>query len=78
VRSTRTGLLRNSAAIRSDQAREIFVEFIGHENVVKATAIDSATGAEASIVGPAQTGREALAQAARRNLEFVLKKKGGA
>ena len=56
--------------------REIFVEFVAHGNTVKATAIDSATGTEASIVGPATAGREALTQAAIRKLEFVLKKKG--
>ncbi|HEY5084027.1 MAG TPA: hypothetical protein VII48_05875 [Rhizomicrobium sp.] len=48
-----------------------------HGNVVKATAIDSATGIEASIVGPAKAGREILSQAAMRKLEYVLKKQGG-
>ena len=56
---------------------EIYVEFVVHGNVVKATAIDSATGIEASIVGPAKAGREILSQAAMRKLEYVLKKQGG-
>ena len=56
---------------------EIYVEFVVHGNFVKATAIDSATGIESSIVGPARAGREALSQAALRKLEYVLKKQGG-
>ena len=54
---------------------EIFIEFVVQGNVVKATAVDSATGAEASIVGPANAGRVVLAEAARRKLEYVMKKK---
>jgi hypothetical protein len=56
---------------------EIYVEFVVHGNFVKATAIDSATGTEASIVGPAKAGREILSHAAMRKLEYVLKKQGG-
>jgi hypothetical protein len=58
----------------SKEKREIFVEFVVHGNTVKATAIDSVSGLEASIVGPAKAGREALTQAAIRKLEYVLKK----
>ena len=58
----------------SKDRQEIYVEFVVHGNTVKATAIDSATGLEASIVGPATAGREALTQAAIRKLEYVLKK----
>ncbi len=57
---------------------EIYVEFVVQGNVVKATAIDSATGIEASIVGPAKAGRDVLSQAAVRKLEYVMKKKSGA
>jgi hypothetical protein len=53
---------------------EIYVEFVVHGNFVKATAIDSATGTEASIVGPTKAGREALSQVALRKLKYVLKK----
>ena len=56
-------------------AGEIYVEFIVQGNVVKATAIDSATGTEASVVGPANAAQAVMAQAARRKLEYVLKKK---
>ena len=58
----------------SNQRHEVFVEFVVHGNTVKATAIDAVTGTEASIVGPANAGREALSQAALRKLEYVLKK----
>lgn len=56
---------------------EIFVEFIVQGAVVKATAIDSKTGTEASIVGPASASRDALQAAAVRKLDYVLKKKNG-
>ena len=56
--------------------QEILIEFIVQGNVVKATAIDPDTGTEASIVGPANAGREALVEAARRKLSYVLKKNG--
>ena len=54
---------------------EIFVEFVVQGNVAKVTAIDSVTGIEASIVGPANAGRDVLTQAAARKLKYVLKKK---
>ena len=44
------------------------MEFVAQGNVVKATAIHAATGVEASIVGPANVGRDALGQAAVRKL----------
>jgi hypothetical protein len=53
---------------------EIFVEYIVHGNVVKATAIDSVTGIEASIVGPVSGARDALADAAVRKLKYLLEK----
>jgi hypothetical protein len=59
----------------NEPGSEVFLEFVVQGNVVKVTAIDSATGIEASIVGPASGGREALAQAAARKLEYLLEKK---
>jgi len=53
----------------SNHESEIFVERVAHGNIVKATAIDSATGGEASIVDPAQAGREALAQSCTAQAE---------
>ncbi|HJR55880.1 MAG TPA: hypothetical protein VJ798_04820 [Rhizomicrobium sp.] len=55
--------------------REIFVEFVVQGNFVKVTAIDSVTGVEASIVGPANAAQSTLAEAARRKLEYVLRKR---
>jgi hypothetical protein len=54
---------------------EVFIEFVVQGNVVKATAIDSASGLEASIFGPANAPREALSQAALRKLKYVMEKK---
>ncbi|HXS06437.1 MAG TPA: hypothetical protein VN723_06575 [Rhizomicrobium sp.] len=54
---------------------EVLFEFVVQGHVVKATAIHAATGTEASIVGPASTAREILAQAAMRKLQYVLTKK---
>jgi hypothetical protein len=54
---------------------EILIEFVVLGNAIKATAIHSATGVEASIVGPANAARAALAQGAVRKLKYVLEKK---
>ena len=56
---------------------EIFVEFVVQGSVVKVTAIDSKTGTEASIMGPANASRDALQAAAVRKLDYVLKKQRG-
>jgi hypothetical protein len=53
----------------------IYVEFVILGNTVKATAIDSVTGLEASVIGPANAPRAAMAGAARRKLEFLAKKR---
>lgn len=55
--------------------KEIYVEFVVMGNTVKVTAIDSETGLEASVVGPANAPQAALADAARRKLEYLEKKK---
>jgi hypothetical protein len=55
--------------------KDIFVEFVILGNAVKATAIDPDSGLEASVVGPANAPRAAMAQAARKKLEYVAKKK---
>lgn len=56
-------------------AGDIYVEFIILGNSIKATAIDPATGVEASVIGPANAPQSAMAQAARKKLEYVLRKK---
>jgi len=55
--------------------KEIYVEFVIMGNTVKVTAIDSESGLEASVIGPAGAPRAAMAEAARRKLEYVAKKK---
>jgi hypothetical protein len=55
--------------------KEVYVEFVVMGNTVKVTAIDSETGLEASVIGPAGAPRVALADAARRKLEYLEKKK---
>ena len=54
---------------------EILIEFVVQGNVVKVTAVDSATGIEASILGPANGARDALVQAATKKLKYLLAKK---
>jgi len=56
---------------------EIYIEFIVQGAFVKATAIDSKTGTEASTIGPATASRADLSAAALRKLEYVLKKQKG-
>ena len=56
---------------------EIFLEIVVQGAFAKATAIDGASGVEASIVGPASAPRATLADAARRKLDFLIKKKNG-
>jgi hypothetical protein len=55
--------------------KEIFVEFVSLDNALKATAIDPDTGLEASVVGPAGAARGAMAEAARKKLEYLARKK---
>jgi len=57
--------------------KEIYVEFVVMGNTVKVTAIDSESGLEASVIGPAGAPRAAMAEAARRKLEYLEKKKPG-
>jgi hypothetical protein len=59
----------------SSDKREIYVEITIQGAYAKATAIDSVTGTEASIVGPANASRAQLSEAAARKLKYVLDKK---
>jgi hypothetical protein len=54
---------------------EIYIEFVVQGSVVKVTAIDSASGTEASVMGPAGAPRATLSEAAVRKLKYVLEKK---
>jgi hypothetical protein len=55
--------------------KPIYVEFVVMGNTVKATAIDPVSGLEASVLGPAGAPRPVLAQAARRKLDYLVRKK---
>jgi hypothetical protein len=54
--------------------REIFIEIHTVGTYAKVSAIDSQTGIEVSITGPANADRNALESAAVAKLEYVLKK----
>ncbi|HWA68565.1 MAG TPA: hypothetical protein VG821_01875 [Rhizomicrobium sp.] len=54
---------------------EIFVEFVVMGNTLKATAIDPDSGLEASVIGPANAPQAAMADAARRKLNYLRNKK---
>lgn len=55
--------------------REIIVEFFPVGNLVKVTAMDTATLTEISIQGPKSAGEATLQNNALKRLEYVLKKK---
>ena len=60
---------------RSAGGREVFIEIVTLGAFAKATAIDSASGTEVSVTGPATAPRASLDAAAVNKLEFVLRKK---
>ncbi len=53
----------------------LYVEFVVMGNTVKATAIDPVSGLEASVAGPANAPRAVMAEAARRKLDYLRRKK---
>jgi hypothetical protein len=60
--------------MRGPSGREIFIEIMTVGIFAKVSAIDSETGIEVSITGPANADRETLEAAAVAKLEYVLKK----
>jgi Domain of unknown function (DUF6898) len=54
--------------------REVIFEFVRLGGAVKVTAVDGATGTEASIVGDPAVGEAALRRLARQKLDYVLAK----
>lgn len=56
--------------------REIIIEFYPVGQLVKVTAMDTATLTEVSIQGPMSAGEKTLKLNALKRLEYVLKKKG--
>jgi hypothetical protein len=57
--------------------REVIFEFLHVGTAVKVTAVDVATGIEASIVGDPAAGETALKRLARQKLEYVRAKQTG-
>ena len=62
------------ARMRGPAAHEILIEIVTVGTFAKVSAIDSATGIEVSITGPANAARESLEAAAVAKLEYVMKK----
>jgi len=58
--------------------REIIFEFIQIGGAIKVTAVDPASGIEASIVGDPGAGEAALKRLAQQKLDYVLAKRRGA
>jgi len=56
---------------------EIYLEFKVHGAFIRVTAIDSATGLEATITGPANAPRATLEAAVMQKLNYVRKKQSG-
>ena len=59
---------------RAFDGREVLIEITTLGAYAKVVAIDSTTGTEISITGPANANRSALEAAALRKLQFVLRK----
>jgi hypothetical protein len=58
------------------EERETIFEFVRVGAALKVTAIDPATGTEASIVGDPAAGEAALKRLARQKLDYVLARAG--
>jgi hypothetical protein len=56
--------------------RDVIFEFLRVGAVVKVTAVDAATGVEASIVGAPAAGEPALKRLALQKLTYVLRRRG--
>ena len=63
--------------VRSEGGRDVLIEIVTLGAYAKVSAIDSATGTEVSLTGPASAGRPSLEAAALKKLEYVLKKNAG-
>lgn len=64
-------------AQRTSSSREIYFEHIAIGNVVKVSAIDSATGTEVSISGPRNTSAKELERIALQKLQLAIARNGG-
>jgi len=52
--------------------REVIFEFLRVGGAVKVTAVDAATGTEATIVGDPAAGETALKRLAKQKLDYVM------
>jgi len=55
--------------------REVIFEFLRIGAALKVTAVDVATGAEASMVGDPHAGQETLRRLAKQKLDYVMSRK---
>ena len=62
---------------RAGNGREVLIEITILGTYAKVTAIDSTSGTEVSVMGPANASRASLQATALSKLEFVLNKKAG-
>jgi hypothetical protein len=70
-------LLTLSADPMADpEEHEVYFEFVTVGNVVKVTAIDSATAIEVSVMGPSNAAKSDLERLALRKLQVRLKREG--
>jgi hypothetical protein len=61
----------------TDADREVFFEFTAIGTTVRVTAIDSLTGTEVVVMGPANASRAALQQVAVQKLKVRLAREAG-
>jgi hypothetical protein len=62
--------------VPSPPQREVYIECVVQGGFMKVTAVDSATGTEATVFGPASAAsREVLTRNAAAKLAYVLKKR---
>ena len=52
--------------------REVIFEFLRIGAALKVTAVDVASGTEASMVGDPRAGQETLRRLAKRKLDYVM------
>ena len=55
--------------------REIIFEFLRIGAALKVTAVDVASGVEASMVGDPHAGQETLRRLAKQKLDYVMSRK---
>jgi uncharacterized protein DUF6898 len=69
-------MLRRQMEAGMPGEREVIFEFLRIGGAVKVTAVDAATGTEATIVGDPAAGETALKRIAKRKLDYVMARKG--